>query len=165
MEPVKGKAWVYGDDINTDVIFPGRYLNITEAKEMAEHAMEDLDTEFRSNVQQGNIVVGGKNFGCGSSREQAATCLKHAGVGAIVAKSFARIYYRNAINLGIPILVSDEAPDKIDKGDELEVDLENGTIKNMTKDENFEVKPLPEFILGIIKDGGLIPNLKKKLGT
>jgi 3-isopropylmalate/(R)-2-methylmalate dehydratase small subunit len=165
MEPVKGKAWVYGDDINTDVIFPGRYLNITDAQEMAEHAMEDLDTEFRNNVQQGDIVVGGKNFGCGSSREQAATCLKHAGVGAIIAKSFARIYYRNAINLGIPILVSDEAPDKIEKGDELEVDLENGTIKNFTKDETFEVKPLPEFILGIIKDGGLIPNLKKKLGT
>ncbi|MCK5560981.1 MAG: 3-isopropylmalate dehydratase, partial [Thermoplasmata archaeon] len=113
----------------------------------------------------GDIVVAGKNFGCGSSREQAATCLKHAGVGAIVAKSFARIYYRNSINLGIPILVSDEAPDKISKGDELEVDLENGTIKNLTKNETFEVKPLPEFILGIIKDGGLIPNLKKKLGT
>lgn len=165
MEPVKGNAWVYGDDINTDVIFPGRYLNIVEPDEMAEHAMEDLDTEFKGNVQNGDIVVAGKNFGCGSSREQAATCLKHAGVGAIVAKSFARIYYRNAINLGIPILVSDEAPNKISKGDELEVDLESGTIKNISKNETFEVKPLPEFILGIIKDGGLIPNLKKKLGT
>ncbi len=165
MEPVKGKAWVYGDDINTDVIFPGRFLNIVEPDEMAEHAMEDLDTEFKGNVQKDDIVVAGKNFGCGSSREQAATCLKYAGVGAIVAKSFARIYYRNSINLGIPILISDEAPDRISKGDELEVDLENGTIKNLTKNEDFVVKPLPVFILGIIKDGGLIPNLKKKLGT
>ena len=165
MEPIKGKAWCYGDDINTDVIFPGRYLNIVEPEEMAEHAMEDMDSEFRDNVTKGDIVVGGKNFGCGSSREQAATCLKYAGVGAIVAKSFSRIYYRNAINLGIPILVSDMASEKISKGDELEVDLEKGTINNLTTNESFEVKPLPEFILGIIKDGGLIPNLKKRLGT
>ena len=161
---VKGKAWVYGDDINTDVIFPGRYLHIFEASEMAKHAMEDQDPKFLNNVQQGDIVFCGTNFGCGSSREQAVTCLKHAGVSAIVAKSFSRLYYRNAINQGLPILQSREAVSRTEPGDEVEIDFENGIIKNLTKDKEFTTTPLPEFVMGIIKSGGLIPHLKKELG-
>jgi 3-isopropylmalate/(R)-2-methylmalate dehydratase small subunit len=157
-----GKAWKYGDDINTDVIFPGRYLAITDPEEMAEHAMEDLDPDFVKNVQKGDVVVAGSYFGCGSSREQAVTCLKCAGVSAVVAKSFARIFYRNAVNLGMPVVQCSET-DKIEKGDEIEVDLKGGVLKIVNKNEVLQFKPLPEFILGIIEDGGLIPNLKKKL--
>ena len=157
-----GRAWKYGDDINTDVIFPGRYLAITDPEEMAQHAMEDLDPDFVKNVQKGDVVVAGSYFGCGSSREQAVTCLKHAGVSAIVAKSFARIFYRNAVNLGMPVVQCSET-DKIEKGDEVEVDLRSGVLKIINRNEVLEFKPLPEFILGIIEDGGLIPNLKKKL--
>lgn len=160
---VKGRAWVYGDDINTDVIFPGRYLHIFEASEMAKHAMEDLDPEFRNNAQKGDVVFGGTNFGCGSSREQAVTCLKFAGVEAIVAKSFSRLYYRNAINQGLPILQSVEAVEVTRTGDEVEIDFENGVIKNLTKDKEFTTPPLPEFVMGIIRSGGLIPHLKKEL--
>ena len=162
---VKGKAWVYGDDINTDVIFPGRHLHIFEASEMAKHAMEDLDPGFLSKVQKGDIVFGGSNFGCGSSREQAVTCLKFAGVEAIVAKSFSRLYYRNAINQGLPILQSPEAVSGTKPGDEVEIDFENGIIKNLTREKEFTTSPLPEFVMGIIRSGGLIPHLKKELGT
>lgn len=157
-----GRAWKYGDDINTDVIFPGRYLAITDPEEMAQHAMEDLDPDFVKDVQKGDVVVAGSYFGCGSSREQAVTCLKHAGVSAIVAKSFARIFYRNAVNLGMPVVQCSET-DKIEKGDEVEVDLKGGVLKIVNRNEILQFKPLPEFILGIIEDGGLIPNLKKKL--
>ena len=162
---VKGKAWVYGDDINTDVIFPGRYLHIFDAREMATHAMEDLDKEFLGKVQKGDIVFGGSNFGCGSSREQAVTCLKYAGVDAIVAKSFSRLYYRNAINQGLPILQSAGAVDATEPGDEVEIDFEQGIIRNLTKGKVFKTSPLPEFVMGIIQSGGLIPHLKKELGT
>lgn len=157
-----GRAWKYGDDINTDVIFPGRYLAITDPEEMAEHAMEDLDPGFVKNAQKGDVVVAGSYFGCGSSREQAVTCLKHAGVSAIVAKSFARIFFRNAVNLGMPVVQCSES-DKIESGDEIEVNLKGGVLRIVNKDEVLQFKPLPEFILGIIEDGGLIPNLKKKL--
>ena len=162
---VKGKAWVYGDDINTDVIFPGRYLHIFDAEEMAKHAMEDLDAGFMDNVSQGDIVFGGTNFGCGSSREQAVTCLKFAGIEAIVAKSFSRLYYRNAINQGLPILQSAGAVDATEPGDEVEIDFEQGIIRNLTKGKVFKTSPLPEFVMGIIQSGGLIPHLKKELGT
>ncbi|MCK4444098.1 MAG: 3-isopropylmalate dehydratase small subunit [Thermoplasmata archaeon] len=157
-----GKAWKYGDDINTDVIFPGRYLAITDPEEMAEHAMEDLDPDFVNSVQEGDVVVAGSYFGCGSSREQAVTCLKYTGVSAIIAKSFARIFFRNAVNLGMPVVQCSET-DKIESGDEIELDLEGGVLKIVNKDEVLQFKPLPVFILGIIEDGGLIPNLKKRL--
>lgn len=159
---IKGRAWKYGDDINTDVIFPGRYLAITDPQEMAEHAMEDLDPEFVKNVQKGDVVVAGNYFGCGSSREQAVTCLKYNGVSAIVAKSFARIFFRNAVNLGMPVVQCPDT-DKIESGDEIQVDLEGGILEIVNKDETLHFKPLPEFVMGIIEDGGLIPSLKKKL--
>jgi len=159
---IKGRSWKYGDDINTDVIFPGRYLAITDPQEMAEHAMEDLDPEFVNNVQKGDVVVAGNYFGCGSSREQAVTCLKFNGVSAIIAKSFARIFFRNAVNLGM-LVVQCPDTDKIESGDEIEVDLEGGVLKIVNKDDVLQFKPLPEFVMRIIEDGGLIPNLKKKL--
>ncbi|UCD92510.1 MAG: 3-isopropylmalate dehydratase small subunit [Methanobacteriota archaeon] len=159
---IKGKAWKYGDDINTDVIFPGRYLALTDPEEMAKHAMEDLDSDFVNKVQEGDIVVAGRFFGCGSSREQAVTCLKYAGVSAIVAVSFARLFFRNAVNLGMPVI---QLPDtkRMESGQELEIDVEGGNMKIVDTNEVLEFKPLPEFILKIIDDGGLVPNLKKKL--
>ena len=161
---LKGKVWVFEDDVNTDVIFPGRYLHIFEPEEMAEHAMEDADPEFKDKLQQGDIVVAGRNFGCGSSREQAATCLKHIGVGAVVASSFARLYYRNAINQGLPIMVCPDSPAAFGAGDEVELDLREGVVRNLTRGTEHRGQPLPEFMLGILEDGGLVPNLKKRLG-
>ena len=162
---LKGKAWKYGNDINTDVLYPGRYLQLLEPQEMAAHAAEDLDPEFPKGHSQGDIMVGGTNFGCGSSREQGATALKYAGVSVVIAKSFSRLYYRNAINAGLPIIVSPEAVESIEHGDEIEVDLEGGIVRNITKGGEVKVKPLPEFVMGIVKAGGLIPFLQKKLGT
>jgi len=160
---VKGRVIKYGNDINTDVIFPGRYLAITDPKEMAEHAMEDLDKDFLKKVKERRIIVTGKNFGCGSSREQAATCLKYAGVEAIVAKSFARIFFRNAINQGMPVIESAEASEDIDDGDEIEIIFDKGVIKNLSKGKEYNFKPLPVFIMEIINDGGLVNHLKKKI--
>jgi 3-isopropylmalate/(R)-2-methylmalate dehydratase small subunit len=160
---IKGKVLKYGDDVNTDVIFPGRYLALTEPKEIAMHAMEDIDPDFLKKLSKGDIIVAGKNFGCGSSREQAAIALKYAGVGAIIAKSFARIFYRNAINQGIPIVECADAVDHIDGGDDIEIDLEKGVIKDVDKNKIFNFKPLPSFIMNILKDGGLIANIKNKL--
>ncbi len=160
---VKGKAIKYGDDINTDVIIPGRYLSLTNNKELACHAMEDLDLEFFKKFNRGDIIVVGKNFGCGSSREQAVMCLKYAGVGAIIAKSFARIFYRNAINQGLIIIESFEAADAIESRDEIEIDLTELIIYNKTKNFKFGIQPMPAFMREIFDDGGLVPNLKKKL--
>ncbi len=159
---LKGKALVYGDDINTDVIFPGRYLEIIEPEEMAMHAMEDLDPNFAKKVGNGAILVAGKNFGCGSSREQAATCLKYAGVSAIIARSFARIFYRNAINQGLPVFESKEI-EKIKEGDELGIYAEKGIVRNVTSVAEYEVKPLPDFLQEIIRKGGLIKSLQEKV--
>ena len=153
----------YGDDINTDVIIPGRYLDLINSEELASHALEDLDPNFFTKFTKGDILVVGKNFGCGSSREQAAMCLKYAGVGAIIAKSFARIFYRNAINQGLPIIESSEAVDAIINMDKLEIDLSAATIRDKTKNLQFEIQPLPIFIQEILDDGGLICSLKKKL--
>jgi len=153
----------YGDDINTDVIFPGRYLALTEPEEIAAHAMEDLDPDFLKKLNKGDILVAGKNFGCGSSREQAAIALKYAGVGAIVAKSFARIFYRNAINQGIPVIECPEGVEAIEDGDEVEIDLDKGVIKDISKNKIFNFKPLPEFIQKILSKGGLLPFLKQSL--
>ncbi len=159
---IKGRIIKYGDDINTDVIYPGRYLEITEPEEMAKHAMEDLDPDFLNKVKERNIIVAGKNFGCGSSREQAATCLKYAGVDAIIAKSFARIFFRNAINNGLLVIECKNA-DEINDGDEIEIDVENGVIKDLSQGKEYSFKALPPFLMEIIKAGGLIPYVREKI--
>lgn len=158
-----GKAFTYGDDVNTDVIFPGKYLKVWEPAEMAKHAMEDIDKDFVKNVKAGDVVVAGKYFGCGSSREQAATCLKAAGISAVVAESFARIFYRNAINQGLTILVCPGISKMFSYGDQIEIDPLAGIVKNITKGGETKAKPLPPFIMGILQDGGLIPHLQKKM--
>ena len=160
----KGKVWKYGDDVNTDVIFPGKYTyQPMEPAEMAEHALEDLDPEFAKNVKPGDILVAGKNFGCGSSREQAATCLKAAGIAAVIAPSFSRIFFRNAINSGLPVIELAEGPDAIQSGDEVGVDFEAGVVEHAGKTYRFP--SLPPEVLAILEDGGLIPHVKKVLGT
>lgn len=160
---IEGRVWKYGDDVNTDVIFPGRYLTITDPHKMAEHALEDLDPAFRKEAREGDVIVAGRNFGCGSSREQAVTCLKHTGISAIVARSFARIFFRNAINSGLPAIVCEEASKEVEKGDMVEIDLQSGVlrVKRMSKPLKFE--PLPPFMMEILMDGGLIQHLKKKI--
>lgn len=159
----KGRAWKYGNDVNTDVIFPGKYTYaVMEPKEMATHALEDLDPDFAKNVRPDDVVVAGKNFGCGSSREQAATCLKYAGVQAVIAESFARIFYRNAINQGLPVIQSVEAARSIQQGQEVAIDFEKGAISVGDK-KVFSFPSLPDFVLGILKAGGLIPYTRKKL--
>ena len=159
-----GRVWKYGDDVNTDVIFPGKYTyQPMEPAEMAQHALEDLDPEFAGKVKPGDIIVAGKNFGCGSSREQAATCLKAAGVAAIVAPSFSRIFFRNAINSGLPVIELAEGTDKIETGDEIEIDFQAGTLRH--KENEYRFPALPPEVLAILEDGGLIPHVKKVLGT
>ncbi len=157
-----GRVWKYGDDVNTDVIFPGKYTyQPMEPAEMAEHAMEDLDPEFAKNVRQGDVIVAGKNFGCGSSREQAATCLKAAGVAAIVAPSFSRIFFRNAINSGLPVIELAKGTEAIETGDEVEIDFEAGILRHEGAEYRFPA--LPPEVLAILEDGGLIPHVKKVL--
>jgi len=159
----QGRVWKYGDSVNTDVIFAGKYTyNIMPPEEMVQHALEDLDPQFAKNVKPGDVIVAGKNFGCGSSREQAAACLKYAGVQAVVAKSFARIYYRNAINLGLPVLQSPEAAEALQAGDEVEVDFAAGKIRSGGREYGFPA--YPPAVMGIIEAGGLIEYTKKKLG-
>jgi len=159
----KGKVWKYGDDVNTDVIFPGKYTyQPMEPADMAQHAMEDLDSTFAKDVQSGDIIVAGKNFGCGSSREQAATCLKAAGVAAIIAPSFSRIFFRNAINSGLPVIELASGIDAIEAGDEVGVDFAAGLVEHEGK--TYPFPPLPPEVLAILEDGGLIPHVKKVLG-
>lgn len=161
---VKGRVWKYGDDINTDVIFPGKYTyTVSDPNEMAQYAMEDLDSEFAKNVKENDIIVGGKNFGCGSGREQAVVCIKMSGIGVIIAKSFSRLYFRNCVNNGLYVIVSAEAVDAIENGEEIEVDMDNGTIVCGAGTISFP--PLPPEVRGIFEDGGLIPHTKKILGT
>ncbi len=159
-----GKVWKYGKDVNTDVILPGRYLDSYEPDYLASHAMEDLDATFSKEVKPGDIVVADTNFGCGSSREQAASCLRYCGVQAVVAKSFARLFYRNAINQGIAVIESPECVDALNHGDVIDFNLLGGTIKNITTGEEMTFRPLPEFVMEIINAGGLVERLKKKLG-
>lgn len=156
------KAWVFGDNIDTDAIAPGRYLKF-DIGEVAKHTMETIDPGFASSVRKGDIVVGGRNFGAGSSREQAPEALKHLGVSALIAESFAGLFYRNAINLGLPAVVCNDAK-RIRADDELELDAESGRLKNRTTGETLACEPIPGFLMAIIRDGGLLPHLEKKLG-
>ncbi|MFC1670144.1 3-isopropylmalate dehydratase small subunit [Spirochaetota bacterium] len=156
---IRGKAHVYGDDINTDVIIPGKYTKILDRRVLGEHAMEDLDENFTKKFKHGDILVAGKNFGCGSSREQAPVALQVAGVSAIISKFFARIFYRNAINIGLPALTLEEYD--IVTGDELEIDLKIGKITNLTRNLTFQSEKMPEVMLSILNEGGLVKYLTK----
>ncbi len=158
---MKGKVWKYGDHVNTDVIIPGRYLDDYDLKNMAKHAMEDLDPRFAKDVSYGDIIIAGRNFGCGSSREQAPLALKHAGVGAVVAVSFARIFYRNAINIGLPVIEFD-ATGMFERGDVALINMEKGIIVNETNGRTGKFEPLPSFLLEILKEGGLVPHSAKR---
>lgn len=159
---VKGKVFKYGDNVDTDVIIPARYLNTSDAKELAAHCMEDIDVDFVKNVKDGDIIVANRNFGCGSSREHAPLAIKTAGVSCVIASTFARIFYRNAINIGLPILECDEAVKSIDAGDELEVDFSTGLIKNLTKNQEYQGEAFPEFMQKIIDNDGLIGYIRNK---
>lgn len=156
------KIYKYKDNVDTDVIIPARYLNSFDAKELASHAMVDIDPTFASTVEKGDIIVAGQNFGCGSSREHAPLCLKTAGVKCVIAKSFARIFYRNSINIGFPIMECKEAADKIEKGDEVEVDFSTGVITNKTKNETYQSQPFPEFLQKMIDADGLVNYVNSK---
>lgn len=156
-----GKVFVYGDNVDTDVIIPARYLNSSDPKHLASHCMEDLDASFAGTVRPGDIIVGGGNFGCGSSREHAPLAIKSSGVSCVIAKSFARIFYRNSINIGLPILECPQAAGKIRQGDEISVDFDSGVIVNQTTGEKYQAEPFPEFIREIIKADGLLNSLKK----
>ena len=160
---LKGKIWKFGDDVDTDAIIPARYLNTSDPKELAMHVMEDADKEFPAKVKAGDLIVAGKNFGCGSSREHAPIAIKEAGIQAVIAKSFARIFYRNAFNIGLPIFESAEASESIKEGDIIEIDADNGVIKNLSKNEQYPVKPIPPFMQELISAGGLIEWTKRRL--
>ncbi|HIC85171.1 MAG TPA: 3-isopropylmalate dehydratase small subunit [Desulfobacterales bacterium] len=160
---LRGKAWKFGDDVDTDAIIPARYLNSSEPEELAKHCMEDADPLFVQKVSKGDFIVAGKNFGCGSSREHAPISIKYAGVSAVIATSFARIFYRNAFNTGLPILECQAAVDGTETGDELEVDLNTGTIINLTKSKTYQAHPIPEFMQALLKSGGLIPYVREKI--
>jgi 3-isopropylmalate/(R)-2-methylmalate dehydratase small subunit len=159
---IKAKAIVFGNNIDTDVILPGKYLILVNPNELAEHALAGLDEEFPKKAKGGVILVGGKNFGCGSSREQAPLALKYSGVKCVIAESFARIFFRNSINIGLPVIECKGISEAVKTGDELAVDFEAGKIENMTSGKKFQVNKLPPFILEIFADGGLIENLRKK---
>ena len=157
-----GTVFKYGDNVDTDVIIPARYLNIADRKELAAHCMEDIDTEFVKQVTAGDIMVGGDNFGCGSSREHAPIAIKAAGIDCVIANTFARIFYRNSINIGLPIMECPEASEKIEAGDEVEVDFDSGVIRNLTKGEEYQAHPFPESIQKIIKAGGLLNSIAEE---
>ena len=151
-----GKAWKFGDDINTDLIIPARYLNTTDPKEFASHLLEDEDAEFAGKISDGDFIIAGKNFGCGSSREHAPLAIKAAGIGAVIAQSYARIFYRNSINIGLPILESEQAARNIETGDEIHIDLSSGKIVNATKNQTYRATVFPEFMRELIAAGGLM---------
>jgi len=160
MDQVKGKVHKYGDNVDTDVIIPARYLNIADRKELAAHCMEDIDPEFIKKVQEGDVIVAGYNFGCGSSREHAPMVIKESGVSCVIAKTFARIFYRNSINIGLAILECEEASDRIDAGDEVSINFDTGEITNVTKGETYQAQPFPGFIKDIIAKGGLLNSIQ-----
>ena len=156
-----GYVHKYGDNVDTDVIIPARYLNTADHKELAAHCMEDIDKSFTSKVKVGDIMVGGANFGCGSSREHAPIAIKNSGISCVIAKTFARIFFRNSINIGLAILECPEASEKIENGDEVTVDFDTGVITNVTKNETYKAEPFPEFVKNIIDSDGLLNSLKK----
>ena len=158
-----GKVFKYGENVDTDVIIPARHLNTSVPAELAKHCMEDIDADFAGKVREGDVIVAGKNFGCGSSREHAPIAIKASGVGCVIAPTFARIFYRNSFNTGLPILECEEAAQKIDAGDEVTVDFKTGEIKNITKGETYQAEPFPEFIGRIIESGGLVNYVKHNL--
>ena len=160
---IEGNVWKYGDNVDTDVIIPARYLNISTPEELARHCMEDIDAGFADAVQPGDVLVGGENFGCGSSREHAPLAIKGAGVACVVAKSFARIFYRNGINIGLPILECPEAVDETEKGDRLMVDLKAGTITNGRTGCTYRTAAFPPFVMAVIEAGGLVPYTRERL--
>ncbi|NVM05122.1 MAG: 3-isopropylmalate dehydratase small subunit [Candidatus Helarchaeota archaeon] len=160
---IKGKVWKFGDNIDTDIIIPGRYLTLRDPDEMASHAFEPIDPEFSKKVKKGDVILGGKNFGSGSSREEAPFVLKQLGISAIVAESFARIFFRNAINLGIPLIEIKEISKKVNARQEIEIDLSNGTLKNLESQETFKYAPIPNFLMDILAAGGAIEAIKKRI--
>ena len=160
---IKGKVWKFGKNIDTDVIIPARYLNTSDPEELAKHCMEDADPDFSKKIKPGDIIVAGKNFGCGSSREHAPIALKAAGIGCVIAPSFARIFYRNSFNMGLPIFECDETYSAIREGDEVEVDADLGEIRDLTTGDIFRAQPIPLFMQELIADGGLIPHVLKSL--
>lgn len=159
----KGKAIKYGNNVDTDVIIPARYLNSSEPSELAAHCMEDIDADFINKVEKGDIIIAAKNFGCGSSREHAPIAIKASGISCVVAKTFARIFYRNSINIGLPILECEELYDESDEGDRIEVDFDTGEIKNITKNKTFKTQPFPEFMQEIIKNDGLVGYIRNNM--
>ena len=156
-----GQVHKYGDNVDTDVIIPARYLNTADHKELAAHCMEDIDKDFVKKVNDGDIMVGGANFGCGSSREHAPSAIKNSGISCVIAKTFARIFFRNAINIGLAILECPEASENIENGDEVAIDFDTGIITNVTKNETYKAEPYPEFLKDIIASGGLLNSLNK----
>lgn len=162
---LRGKVHKYGANVDTDAIIPARYLNVSDPAELAKHCMEDIDTDFVNKVEVGDIIMATTNFGSGSSREHAPLAIKAAGVSCVIAESFARIFYRNSMNIGLPILECAEAAEKSEAGDILEVELATGEINNITKSMTFKAKPYPEFMLELISAGGLIEHTKKKIGA
>lgn len=162
---LKGKVWTFGADVDTDAIIPARYLNTSDPKELAAHVMEDADADFPKKVNVGDIIVADKNFGCGSSREHAPIAIKAAGIQAVVAKSYARIFYRNAFNIGLPIFESVSLVDEITEGDEIEIDADSGTINNLTKGKQYTAEPIPPFMQELIAAGGLVEWTKKKISS
>ena len=162
MKNAKGTVFKYGDNVDTDVIIPARYLNTSDPAELASHCMEDIDKEFIKKVKKGDIVVAQKNFGCGSSREHAPIALKAAGVSCVIAETFARIFYRNAINIGLPIIECPQAAAAIEAGDEVEVDFDTGVIRNITRNETYQAQPFPAFIQNIIHSDGYLNSIRKK---
>ncbi|MEW6052867.1 MAG: 3-isopropylmalate dehydratase small subunit [Nitrospirota bacterium] len=162
---IRGRVWKFGNDIDTDAIIPARYLNTSDPKELARHVMEDADNSFAGRVSTGDLIVAGKNFGCGSSREHAPIAIKAAGIQAVVARDFARIFYRNAFNIGLPIFASPDASEKVREGDEVEVDADRGIIRNITTREEYKANPIPPFMQELIDSGGLIEWTKRKLAN
>ena len=160
---IKGKTWKFGNDIDTDAIIPARYLNTTDPAALASHCMEDADAAFASRVKPGDVIAAGKNFGCGSSREHAPIAIKASGVACVIAHSFARIFYRNALNMGLPILECPEGAERIQTGDELEIDLDSGAIENLTRKEKYTAQPIPPFMQKLIKAGGLMEYVKEQM--
>jgi 3-isopropylmalate/(R)-2-methylmalate dehydratase small subunit len=162
---LRGRVWKFGENIDTDAIIPINYCNLTNSQEFGQHCMEGIDTDFHKKVKPGDIMVAGRNFGCGSSREPAPLAIKAIGISCIIAKTFARIFYRNAFNIGLPILECADAPNHIEEGHEIEVDLDTGEIKDLSLEKSFQAKPIPSFMQDLVRDGGLMNHLAKESGT